>query len=317
MKNESIEQNERNKAKAAYDNPGELYRLWKEENNLLAGLFLANKHHWGDEKNGIFINPDQALRIYKEIGESFEKWEKEPDENEPHSIEYIIEGTEEELEAIKTLFNLLNSKYGTPDLYDGVYIPVGVFMQMLVGSHFYEGNVLTLKEENPGKLILTAELDKPFALLYALREAFDNLKIYSETEKEESSKKDNIILLSLIDGSIIEMPGEYINNRENLIEKFFPEIPKLINKENQEEIFYVPFAKEGLYGYIDNEENVIIEPKFDFEDADVTFLGVSRVKKNGLFGYIRIPSGEWLKEPQFVSAYRSPDTYGFVEVSLP
>ncbi|MCH5234590.1 MAG: WG repeat-containing protein [Muribaculaceae bacterium] len=313
---ESIEPKERNKAMDAFENPAELYRLWKEEGNILAGLFFANKHHWGDEANGIFINPKQAREIYEEIGEDFETWKKEEGEN-PNTVEYIIEGTKEELKAFKVLFDTLNSKFGTPDLFDGVYIPLGVFMKTLVGSPYYEGNVLTLEEEKPNKLILTAELDKPFALFYALREAFDNLKISSEIEKEESQKIDKIILLSLIDGGIIEMPGEYIDHREQFIEKFYPEIPKLINKGNQEEVFYIPFEKNGLYGYIDNKENVIIEPTFEFEDADVTFLGVSRVQKDGLYGYIRIPSGKWLKEPQFIDGYRSPNAYGFVEVTKP
>ena len=315
MKRENFEQIEIDKARDAFDNPAELHRLLKEEGNILAGLFLANKYHWGDEANGIFINPEMAKGIYKEIGEDFESWEKE-EEEDPNTVEYIIEGTEEELKAVKVLFDTLNSKYGTPDLFDGVYIPMGVFMQTLVGSSYYEGNILTLEEDNPNKLILTAELDKPFALLYALREAFDNLKIYSEIEKVESKKIDNIILLSLIDGSIIKIPGEYIGLKEELIKKFYPEIPKLLNKENQEEIFYVPFEKNGLYGYIDNKENIIIEPTFEFEDADVTFLGVSRVQKDGLYGYIRIPSGEWVKEPQFIDGYRSPGVYGFVEVKL-
>ena len=63
----------------AFENPAELYRLWKEEENLLAGQFLANKYHWGDEKNGIFINPDKAREIYEEIGESYEGWDEQTD----------------------------------------------------------------------------------------------------------------------------------------------------------------------------------------------------------------------------------------------
>ena len=34
----------------AFENPAELHRLWKEEENLLAAQFIANKYHWGDEK---------------------------------------------------------------------------------------------------------------------------------------------------------------------------------------------------------------------------------------------------------------------------
>ena len=317
MKRENLEQIEIDKAWDAFENPAELYKLLKEEGNPLAGRFLANKYHWGDEKNGIFIDPEKAKEIYKEIGEDFESWEKE-EEEDPNTVEYIIEGTEEGLKAVKVLFDTLNSKYGTPDLFNGVYIPLGIFMQTLVGSSYYQGNIMTLEEENPHKLILTAELDKPLALLYALRKAFPNLKISSDKEKEKSKTEGRISLLSLYDGRIIEIPREYYHHKEaEFIEKFYPEIPGFFKKEENDEIFYVPFEKNGLYGYTDNKDNVIIEPTFDFEDADVTFLGVSRVKKDGLYGYIRIPSGEWVKEPQFIDGYRSPDDYGFVEVTLP
>ena len=317
MKSESIEPKERNKAMDTFENPAELHRLWKKEDNILAGLFLANKHQWGDEKNGIFINPEKAKEIYEEIGDNFKTWEKE-EEEDPHFVEYIIQGTEEDLKSVKTLFDKLNSKYGTSDLFDGVYIPMSFFMQTLVGSSYYQGNIMNLVEENPHKLILTAELDKPLALLYALRKAFPNIKISSDKEKEKSKTEGRISLLSLYDGRIIEMPREYYHHKEaEFIEKFYPEIPGLFKKEENDEIFYVPFEKNGSYGYTDNKDNVIIEPTFDFEDADVTYLGVSRVKKDGLFGYIRIPSGEWVKEPQFIDGYRSPGAYGFIEVTLP
>lgn len=92
---------------------------------------------------------------------------------------FIIEGPEEELKAIRILFDILDSRFGIHDDVDGDCIPLGVFMQTLAGSPDYQGNIVSLEEENPNKLILTAELDKPSALLYALREAFGNLRISS------------------------------------------------------------------------------------------------------------------------------------------
>ena len=78
----------------------------KEEDNLLAGRFLANKYYWGDEANGVFISPAKAREIYQEIGESYAEWEKN-EEADPHSVEYIIEGTEEEFSSILLHSNAL------------------------------------------------------------------------------------------------------------------------------------------------------------------------------------------------------------------
>lgn len=182
MNKEELEPIEMDKAWNAFENPVELYRLWKEEENLLAAQFLANKYHWGDEANGIFINPVKAREIYEEIGESYEEWEKDPEEDDPHSVEYIIEGSEVELNALKNLFDKLNSKFGTPDLFDGVYIPLEVFMFALVKSRYYQGNVLSLETNHTNKMRLKAELDKPHVLFYALKNAFPNLKIAREVQ---------------------------------------------------------------------------------------------------------------------------------------
>ena len=437
MNKENLEQIEIDKAWDAFENPAELYKLLKEEGNLLAGRFLANKYHWGDEKNGIFIDPEKAKEIYKEIGEDFESWEKE-EEEDPNAVEYIIEGTEEELKAIKVLFDTLNSKYGTPDLFNGVYIPLGIFMQTLVGSHYYEGNILTLEEDNPNKLILTAELDKPFALLYALRKAFDNLKISSDIEKREKNDPSKECLLSVKDGSLIgpyksirefseglapvqpldsdkygyiDWEGNmiiapqfddvsffseglsrvetkhgrkfYINKKgEKVVEPLFddfgyfsdglawvekrgkygfidkagkvviePQFDHLgdfrdgyaqlgynddsiiIDKTgseatppdewfNQEDHFktkvYTPFEKDGLWGFMDEEDNdkVIMEPFLD-EEPFYSFDGIAMVSKNGFIGYLKVPSGEWLKEPQFIYGNHSADSDGFIKVTLP
>ena len=438
MKRENLEQIEIDKAWDAFENPAELYKLLKEEGNLLAGRFLANKYHLGDEVNGIFINPEKAKEIYKEIGEDFEFWEKE-EEEDPNTVEYIIEGTEEGLKAVKVLFDTLNSKYGTPDLFAGVYIPLGVFMQTLVGSPYYEGNVLTLEEANANKLILTAELDKPFALLYALHEAFGNLKFSSEIENRQDKKEPyKECLLSVKDGSMvgpyqsirgfseglapvkpldsdkygfIDLEGNmviapqfddassfsegftrvetkngrkfYINKKgEKVLEPLFddfgdfsdglawvekrgkygfidkagkvviePQFDQLgdfrdgyaqlgfkddsviIDKTGREAIppekwfnqedhykakVYTPFEKDGLWGFIDEDDNdkVVMEPFLD-EEPFYSFDGIARVSKNDFIGYLKVPSGEWLKEPQFIYGNYSADSDGFIKVTLP
>ena len=439
MKRENFKQIEIDKAWDAFENPIELNRLLKEEDNLLAGRFLANKYQWGDEANGIFVNPGKAKEIYKEIGEDFESREKEPEEEDPQSVEYIIEGTEEELKAVKVLFDTLNTQYGTPDLFDGVYIPLGVFMQILVGSPYYEGNILTLEEESSNKIILTAELDKPFALLYALREAFDNLKISSEIEKRPDKKEPyKEYLLSVKDGSMIgpfqsirgfseglapvkpldsdkygyiDLEGDMVIAPQFDDVSFFSEgLSRVetkhgrkffINKKGEKvlEPLFDDFGdfsdglawveKRGKYGFIDKVGKVVIEPQFDhlgyfrdgyaqlgynddaiiidktgrvaippekwfrheesyegtvytaFEkdgligfkdefdgdkivmepciecDADYAFNGIARVSKNDFIGYLKVPSGEWLKEPQFIYGNHSADSDGFIKVTLP
>lgn len=175
MKKEEIDEDKI--AQDAFDNPAELYRLWKEEGNLLAGQFLGNKHHWGDEANGIFINPDRARKIYEEIGEDYETWENEQEELETKTRDYVIAGSSVELEGVKLLIDTLTEQFGMPGNEFGLYVPVGILIRVLVGSPYYEGIILDMKSESPEKLVIKAELEKPYALLFAFLEAFPNLKI--------------------------------------------------------------------------------------------------------------------------------------------
>lgn len=436
MNREDIRQIEIDKAWDAFENPSELHRLWQEEGNPLAGRFLANKYHWGDEANGVFLDPDKARKIYEEIGESYEEWEKEPADEGPQNAEYIIEGTEEELQAVKNIYDTLNSKYGTPDLFDGVYIPVGAFMKTLVGSRYYNGNILTLEEENNNRLVLSVELEKPYAVLYALRKAFKNLHITSEYEKRPNKKERDQgkeCLLTIKDGSLIgpyravwgfseglapviplesdkygyidlegnmviapqfELPGHFIEGLaqvetshgrrffinkkgEKVLEPLYDDFghfsdglawvekkgkygfidktgkvviepqfdhygnfrdgyAKLGNeiiidktgkiatppeewlqrRESPQESVFIAFEKDGLKGFKDKEDQVVMEACLDCE-SDYAIDGIARVSKNGLVGYLKVPSGEWLKEPQFKDGNRSADSNGFIRVTLP
>ena len=434
MNRETIKQIEIDKAWDAFENPPELYRLWKDEGNPLAGRFLANKYHWGDEENGIFINPDKAREIYEEIGEDYETWENEPDEPDPKTHDYIITGSSVELEGVKLLIDNLAERFGMPGNEFGLYVPVGVLMRVIVGSPYYEGNILYMESESPEKLVITAELEKPSALLYALRLAFKNLKISSEFEKKQN-KKEHVkeCLLSVKDGSLlgpykaiwefseglapakpldsdnygyIDLEGNiiiapqfeaayyfyeglaqvetkhgrkfFINKQgEKVLEPLFddfghfsdglawvekngkygfidksgkvviepqfdhygyfregyaklgketiidrigkiatPPEEWLKRKDSHQGPVYTAFEKDGLKGFKDEEDNVVLEPFLDC-DAEYAFDGIARVSKNGLVGYLKVPSGEWLKEPQFKDGNRTADSNGFILVTLP
>lgn len=167
----------------AFENPAELYRLWKEKENLLAGQFLANKYHWGDEKNGIFINPEKAREIYEEIGESYEDWDEQTSRDYTlQKTKFYIWGEEGELEPINILWMQLKDFWIDGDEERIPGFPVGVLMNVLIGSPWYEGIVECLEEVLPTKLSFRAQLEKPEALLYAFREAFPNLRIVEERQ---------------------------------------------------------------------------------------------------------------------------------------
>ena len=167
----------------AFENPAELYRLWKEEENLLAGQFLANKYHWGDEKNGIFINPEKAREIYEEIGEVYEEWDEQTTrDNALQKTKFYIWGEEDELEPINILWMQLGNYRIVEDEEIMCGYPVGMIMNLLVGSPWYEGFVDCLEVVLPTKLSFKAQLEKPDTLLYAFREAFPNLRIVEERQ---------------------------------------------------------------------------------------------------------------------------------------
>ena len=167
----------------AFENTNELYRLWKEEGNLLAGQFLANKYHWGDEKNGIFINPYKAREIYEEIGESYEDWDEQTTKNyELKKTKFYIWGEEDELEPIKILWMQLGKYQIVEDEEIMTGYPVDMIMNILVGSPWYEGFIDCLEVVLPTKLSFKAKLEKPDALLYAFKEAFPNLRIVEEKD---------------------------------------------------------------------------------------------------------------------------------------
>ena len=58
----------------------------------------------------------------------------------------------------------------------------------------------------------------------------------------------------------------------------------------------IPFELNGLWGYMNSEKKVIVEPQFD--EAFLTFNLIGRIKKNGKFGYIN-NEGKIIVKPKY------------------
>ena len=145
-----------------------------------AALKLGQMYDKGDEKNGIFRHPLKAREYFKMAGE---KYEYEPEEENPHEADYFLKGSAEELAAVKTLVDELTQKYGDAFNEFGLYIPMNILMKTLVGSRYYDGNLLTMNTDDSECIVLHAEANTMEPLLYALRQAFPNLKIEMKETK--------------------------------------------------------------------------------------------------------------------------------------
>lgn len=145
-----------------------------------AALKLGQMYDKGDEKNGIFRHPLKAREYFKMAGE---KYEYEPEEENPHEADYFLRGSAEELAAVKTLVDELTQKYGDAFNEFGLYIPMNILMKTLVGSRYYDGNLLTMNTDDPECIALHAEANTMEPLFYALQQAFPNLEIEMKETK--------------------------------------------------------------------------------------------------------------------------------------
>ena len=151
-----------------------------EKGNKYAAWQMGYLFDRGDEEHGIFKNPERAQEFFEMAGEEYEY---EPEEDGPHEADYYLKGSAQELTAIKVLVEKLARQYGDVENECGLYIPLGVLMNVLVGSPYYEGYLQTMNTDNPECVILHAEANRCEPLLYALREAFPYLNIeMRETE---------------------------------------------------------------------------------------------------------------------------------------
>ena len=145
-----------------------------------AALKLGQMYDKGDEKNGIFRHPLKAREYFKLAGE---KYKYEPEEEDPHEADYFLKGSAQELAAVKTLVDELTQKYGDACNEFGLYIPMNILMKTLVGSRYYDGNLLSMNTDDPECIVLHAEANRMEPLLYALRQAFPNLEIEMKETK--------------------------------------------------------------------------------------------------------------------------------------
>ena len=161
------------------DDPAILQELC-DNGSKSAALKLGHLYDKGDEKNGIFRHPLKAREYFKMAGE---KYEYEPEEENPHEADYFLRGSAEELAAVKTLVDELTQKYGDAFNEFGLYIPMNILMKTLVGSRYYDGNLLSMNTDDPECIVLHAEANKMEPLLYALRQVFNNLEIEMKETK--------------------------------------------------------------------------------------------------------------------------------------
>ena len=74
----------------------------------------------------------------------------------------------------------LCQRFGTPDNEFGLFVPLEILMQVLIGSNDCRGNILRMEQPSPDCLLIHAESNSGEPLLYALRECFENLEITME-----------------------------------------------------------------------------------------------------------------------------------------
>ena len=125
--------------------PAILHELCKNGSKSSA-LKLGQMYDKGDEKNGVFRNPMKARDYYKLAGKIY-RFRKEVEN--PHEADYFLRGSAEELVAVKTLVDELAQKYGEPANELGLYISMNILMKTLVGSQYYDGNLLTINTVDP------------------------------------------------------------------------------------------------------------------------------------------------------------------------
>lgn len=157
-----------------------LLLLFVEDYNLKEAYEeLGFLYRYGDEKHGVFIDRNKAKEYFDKAGVAFDPDEVEDDEDHPCEYDYTLQGNASDISCVHKMIDDLCRDYGTPDNELGLYVPIQALMKLLVGSaaYAYRGNILRMEQPSPDCLIIHAEANSGYPLLYALRQCFDNLEI--------------------------------------------------------------------------------------------------------------------------------------------
>ena len=159
---------------ATYIDDPEILRGLCDKGNKFAAEQLGYKYDAGDEEKGIFVNPQKAKECFDMAGidYKYQQWDEDP-----HEADYFLHGSAEELVRVKDIIDRLTQRYGDPNNELGIFLPMEHLMFYLVGSKYYQGNLLRMDTDDPECIILHAEANDMNPLLYALRYRFPKLDI--------------------------------------------------------------------------------------------------------------------------------------------
>lgn len=167
---------------------GDVDRLQElcDNGNKDAAYFLGYMYNEGCEVCGVFIDKQKAREYYKmrlSDGDTLTD-EEEDDEEEVGELQpsdYILKGEPEELAKVKILVEELAKEYGNPINKSDLWIPIGVFMNRIVGTdpdlRKYYGTLTSLTEVSETCIILHVESEDREPLFYALYYHFPDIDI--------------------------------------------------------------------------------------------------------------------------------------------
>lgn len=72
---------------------------------------------------------------------------------------FTITGEPTQVEAVETLVNKVCELHGTPNNIMGLFTPISLFLQVLIGKNDYEGNILSMEKRAPNKLLIRFEYE--------------------------------------------------------------------------------------------------------------------------------------------------------------
>ena len=140
-------------------------------------ISMGYKYLNGDEENGIFIDYEKAAYFFDMADWKEDTTEKLNPDCDLLTADYYLIGDSVLINGIKEMIVDLTYRFGTPDNEDGLFVPIEVLMQILVGTPNYHGNLLKMDDTDNGGLLLHVEAETIKPLLYAMRLVFTDMQI--------------------------------------------------------------------------------------------------------------------------------------------